>query len=79
MYKCYIKKKTKRGGEVLTDTRTSTPSAAAVEIAYRELLGRDDLLGKPFAAILSLDSKALMYYAYDEGKAPPKIIKIQHE
>jgi len=67
MYRVYLKHKTQRGSEVDVASRTNTPSPAAAEVAYRELISRTDLIGQPCAAVLSLNRRPLMYHRFDVG------------
>ncbi|MDP1774248.1 MAG: hypothetical protein Q8L15_18425 [Methylobacter sp.] len=85
MYKIYIKTKTEHGSEVDTTTRTTTPSPAAAEAAFRELLNRDDLRDQCAAAVLSLDNRQLMYHRFDRSPghadyvSPNDEIKLFHD
>jgi hypothetical protein len=66
MYKVYLKIYNHLGkSEVLTDTRTTTPSPAAAEAAFRELINRADLIGSQTHAVLSLNNRHLMYHRFD--------------
>lgn len=67
MYKIYLKRKTQHGSEVYTTDRTTTPSPAAAEAAFRELISRTDLNGQCVAAVLSLDNRQLMYHRFDRS------------
>jgi hypothetical protein len=85
MYKIYLKRKTHHGGEVDATTRTTTPSPAAAEAAFRELLNRDDLHDQCAAAVLSLDNRQLMYHRFDRSPghadyvSPNDPIKLFHD
>ncbi len=85
MYKIYLKKRTARGSEVDTASRTTTPSPAAAEAAFRDLLVRTELDGQPVAAVLSLNNRHLMYHRFDRGPgdadyvAPNADIKLFHD
>ena len=67
MYKIYLKRKTNSGSEVDPSSRTTTPSPAAAEAAFRELISRDDLRGQCAAAVLSLNNRQLMYHRFDRS------------
>lgn len=85
MYKVYLKRKTQFGSEVDVSTRTNTPSPSAAESAFRELIGRSDLVGQQAAAVLSLDNRQLMYHRFDRSVgdmdyvAPNDEIKLFHD
>lgn len=64
MYRVYVIQQRKGGGsEVLTDTRTQTPSFAAAEGAFRELHARTDLDGRHLL-LMSLDNRQINAYRY---------------
>lgn len=65
MYRVYLKRKTRHGSEVDPASRTNTPSPAAAEAAYRDLLRRTEYAGQPVAAVLSLNNRHLMYHRFD--------------
>jgi hypothetical protein len=85
MYKIYLKRKTPRGSEVDAATRTTTPSPAAAEAAFRELINRNDLAGQCAAAVLSLNNRQLMYHRFDRSPGyadfvgPDDEIKLFHD
>ena len=85
LYRVYLKRKTSHGSEVDPASRTTTPSPAAAEAAYRELLARTDFSGQPVAAVLSLNSRHLMYHRFDRGPgdadyvAPDAEIQLYHD
>ena len=53
-------------GERVTD-KTVTRSPVVAEAAFRELLGRTDLVGQKAAVVLSLDNRQLEYCRFDYG------------
>lgn len=66
-------------GQRVSD-KTVTASPAVAEQAFRELLGRRDLLGQDVAAVLSLDNRQLEYVRFDKDlKGPDDPIKLSHE
>ena len=68
MYKVYLKIFNRTGhSEVTPESRTTTPSPSAAEAAFRELICREDLIGKKAHAVLSLDNKQLMYHRFDRS------------
>lgn len=86
MYKIYLKAFNARGhSEVITRSRTTTPSPAAAEAAFRELISRKDLIGKQMHAVLSLDNRHLMYHRFDRSPgqadyvAPDADIRLYHD
>lgn len=86
MYKVYLKIFNERGfSEVITNSRTTTPSPKAAELAFRDLISRVDLIGKKAHAVLSLDNKQLMYHPFDRSPgqadyvAPDDEIKLYHD
>jgi hypothetical protein len=52
-------------GKIDMASRTITHNPQAAIVAYRELLARDDLVGKPCAAVLSRDRSALFFSRFD--------------
>ncbi len=86
MYKVYLKCHNERGyPEVVKSSRTTTPSPPAAEAAFRELISRADLIGQTAHAVLSLDSRQLMYHRFDRSPgqsdyvAPDAEIKLFHD
>lgn len=68
MYKVYLKIFNERGfSEVVKESRTTTPSPAAAESAFRELICREDLIGQKAHAVLSLNNRQLMYHRFDRS------------
>jgi hypothetical protein len=66
MYKVYLKIFNEHGySQVVKKSRTTTPSPMAAEAAFRELICREDLIGKKAHAVLSLDNRQLMYHRFD--------------
>lgn len=54
-------------GRVDLDSKTNTSNPEAAVQAYRALLGRDDLIGEPLAAVLSTDRSAKYFSRFDRG------------
>ncbi len=86
MYKVYLKVFNERGfSEVVKNSRTTTPSPLAAEAAFRELICREDLIGKKAHAVLSLDNRQLMYHRFDRSPgqkdyvAPDAEIRLFHD
>lgn len=68
VYRVYLKVFNTRGfSEVVTNSRTTTPSPLAAEAAFRALICRKDLIGKKAHAVLSLDTRQLMYHRFDRS------------
>lgn len=64
-FRVYLKRRTAHGSEVFE--KTSTPSAAVAEAAFRELLRRTEFAGQNVAAVLSRDNKHLYYHRFDRA------------
>lgn len=86
MYKVYLKVFNESGNsEVISESRTTTPSPAAAEAAFRELINRKDLIGSKAHAVLSLNNRQLMYHRFDRSLgyadyvAPNAEIKLFHD
>lgn len=85
VYKIYLKRKTEYGSEVDPKLRTTTPSPAAAEAAFRELICREDLRDQCVAAVLSLNNKQLMYHRFDRSPgfadyvSPDDEIRLYHD
>ena len=79
MYKIYLKRKTQHGSEVDPASRTNTPSPAAAEAAFRELLGRTEFAGQAVAAVLSLNNRHLMYHRFDRGPGQADYVAVDDE
>lgn len=86
MYKVYLKIFNTQGfSEVVKESRTTTSSPLAAEIAFRELICREDLIGKKAHAVLSLNNRQLMYHRFDRcpGQVdyvpPDSEIKLFHD
>lgn len=83
MYRIYLKRKTPSGTEVFD--KTTTPSQAAAEAAFRDLIRRTEFEGQKVAAVLSLDNRHLMYHRFDREPGntdyvdPSGVIKLHHE
>lgn len=81
MYRIYLK-----WPESRVSNKTVTPSPPIAEAAFRELLRRQDLIGKKCAAVLSLNNRQLEYCRFDYPadyqnglKKPDAEIKLFHE
>lgn len=72
VFRVYLKRKTSRGSEVFE--KTTTPSAAVAEAAYRELLARAEFAGQNVAAVLSRDNRHLYYHRFDRGPGQPDYV-----
>jgi hypothetical protein len=86
MYKVYLKVFNERGlSEVVAKSRTTTPDPKAAEVAFRNLISRNDLIGKKAHAVLSLDNRQLMYHRFDHHPGmtdyvgPDDKIRLFHE
>jgi hypothetical protein len=75
MYKVYLKVFNERGlSEVVAKSRTTTPDPKAAEVAFRNLISRNDLIGKKAHAVLSLDNRQLMYHRFDRQTGIPDYV-----
>ena len=76
MYKIYLKLFNERGfSEVVKNSRTTTPSPLAAEAAFRELICREDLIGKKAHVVLSLNNRQLMYHRFDRSPGQKDYVK----
>ena len=73
VFRVYLKRRTARGRSEVFE-KTSTPSAAVAEAAYRELLQRTEFAGQNVAAVLSRDNRHLYYHRFDRGPGQPDYV-----
>lgn len=66
MYKVYLLKRRKGGSEVVKESRTNTPSAAAAEDAFWELRNRTDLAGQHYILLMTKDGQKLNVHNFME-------------
>lgn len=73
IFRVYLKRRTTRGRSEVFE-KTTTPSAAAAEAAYRALLTRTEFAGQNVAAVLSRDNRHLYYHRFDRGPGQPDYV-----
>lgn len=55
------------------DAKTNTPNPGVAEKAYRALLSREDLIGQPWAAVLSKDGHSIYFSRFDRNLGDGRI------
>lgn len=72
MYRVYVLKQRSGGSEVLSDTRTSTPSAAAAHAAFRSLCSAQ--LDASHLLLMTRDKRQIAAYRYQSEPGDPDYI-----
>jgi hypothetical protein len=76
MYKVYVvrQRQKQKGSEVLTDTRTTTPSADAAKAAFRAL--RSESYGPEHLLLLTHAGKKIAVHRYGSSPGDPEHIEL---